>query len=158
MESSAQQLQVIGLMAAHETAVADLYLACAKSFPQLAELFGSLAATEQDHARSITSFATKVKAGLARIASGRLDAQEILASLDRVQELIKQVSRAAIPLDDALSKCMELEETLLEKHCFDIIESDDSDLKQLLQKLSAETAEHRDELRKARGGEPESTP
>jgi rubrerythrin len=158
VHSRADQLQVIGLMAAHETAIADLYLACAKSFPQLADFFESLAATEQEHARSITSFATRVRAGLARIPPGRLDPQEILASLDHVQELLKQISRAAIPLDDALSKCMELEETLLEKHCFDIIESDDPDLKQLLQKLSAETAEHRDELRKAQAGEPESAP
>ncbi len=56
-----------------------------------------------------------------------------------------------------LFRCMELEESLLEKHCFDIVESDTPDLRELLQKLTIDTALHRDELRQALGATMGST-
>jgi rubrerythrin len=139
-------------MAAHEAAVADLYLACARIYPELADLFQSLAKAEQDHAKSIADFVAKIKEGSAQIPPDRLDSQVVLTSLDSVQEILKEVRRGEIDRDDILAKCVELEETLLEKHCFDVVESDTPDLRQLLQKLSADTATHRDELRQALEG------
>jgi rubrerythrin len=150
MQSHVEQLETIGLMAAHEEAIAQLYLACAQSFPHLADVFNGLAETEREHARSITSFAAKVRAGSARLQPDRLHPHEILTSLDHVNDLRSRIAQGAASLEDALAECTEVEETLLEKHCFDIIESDAPDLKELLQKLSDDTAEHREELRRAR--------
>jgi rubrerythrin len=152
VQSKPEQLEIIGLMAAHEEAVAELYLACARSYPQLAELFNGLAETEREHARSIASFASKVRAGSARLQPNRLDARYIMTSLDGVNELLKRVRQGAISAEDALVECTDIEEGLLEKHCFDIIDSDAPELKELLQKLSADTAEHREELRRAASG------
>jgi hypothetical protein len=67
-----EQLDVIGLMAAHEAAVADLYRAYARSFPAHRELLQSLAADEVEHARQIARFAEKVRA-MDWLASARDD-------------------------------------------------------------------------------------
>ena len=157
MHTSGEQLEIIGMMAAHEAAVADLYLACAQLYPDLANLFRSLAQAEQDHAKSIADFAASVKDGVARIPRDRLDSQVVLTSLDRVEEMLKDLRRGKIEPHDMLFRCMELEESLLEKHCFDIVESDTPDLRELLQKLTIDTALHRDELRQALGATMGST-
>jgi len=153
VHSKADQLELIGLMAANESAVAEIYEACAKLYPPRAKLFKKLTEAEHEHARSITGFSMKVKEGLARIPPDRLDAEVVMDSLDHVQELLKQVRQGGMEVEEALAKCAELEETLLEKHCFDVMETDSPDLKLLLGKLSADTAEHREELRRAREGE-----
>jgi len=140
-------------MAANESAVGEIYEACAKRYPPRAKLFKKLAEAEQEHARSITGFSVKVKEGLARIPPDRLDAGVVMESLDHVQGLLKQVRQGGMEVEEALAKCAELEETLLEKHCFEIVETDSPELKLLLEKLSADTAEHREELRQAREGE-----
>lgn len=153
MHSKADQLELIGLMAANESAVGEIYEACAKLYPQWAKLFKKLAETEQEHARSITGFSAKIKEGLLRIPPDRLDANVVMEAFEHVQELLKQVRQGGMEVEEALDTCAELEETLLEKQCFDIMETDSPELKLLLEKLSADTADHREELRQAREGE-----
>ena len=153
MHSKADQLELIGLMAANESAVAEIYEACAKLYPQWAKLFKKLVEAEQEHARLITGFSAKIKEGLLQIPFDRLDAEVVMQAFEQVQGLLKQVRQGAMEAEEALAKCAELEETLLEKECFDVMETDSPELKLLLEKLSADTAEHREELRQARAGE-----
>ena len=157
MHSKADQLELIGLMAANELAVGEIYEVCAKLYPSRAKLFKKLAEAEQEHARSITGFSAKIKEGLLRIPPDRLDAGVVMESFEHVQELLKQVRQGGMEVEEALDTCAELEETLLEKHGFDIMETDSPELKLLLEKLSADTAEHREELRRGREGEGEAS-
>ncbi|NIR01569.1 MAG: hypothetical protein GTN78_15445, partial [Gemmatimonadales bacterium] len=61
MRAKAEQIETIGMMAAHESALADLYRAYADRLPEYAEFFRGLAADEVKHARTIAGFADDVK-------------------------------------------------------------------------------------------------
>lgn len=144
-----EQLDVIGLMAAHEAAVADLYRAYARSFPAHRELLQSLAADEVQHARQIARFAEKVRAGLACVSPGRFSAELILTSLDHVKQRLEEAKRGGVSLVEALSTSADLENTFIEARYFEIIESDGPELKELLKTLAVDFKAHRDRLRQA---------
>lgn len=150
MSSLADQLETIGLMAAHESAIADLYEAYAQKFPEQAEFFHSLVAEEREHARSIVGFAEKARSGAARVNPDRFSSREILTSLDNVRQQLREAERRRdIPLVEILSACADLEDSLLERRYFEILEGDGAELRQLLETLAGETEAHRDKVRQA---------
>lgn len=149
MDSFMEQIDIIGMMAAHETAIARLYETYAAKIPQLREFFGELAEKEVEHARTITDFVARVKAGSVRVNPRRFSTQSILASLDYLEEHQKKAEAGAINGIIALSTCVDLEDALIEKKFFEIFESDAPEVKQFLQKLSVETTEHRQQARLA---------
>jgi len=150
MSSVADQLETIGMMAAHESAIADLYEAYAGKFPQQVEFFRSLAAEEREHARSIVGFAEKVRTREARVNPDRFSSLEILTSLDNVHQQLREAERRRdIPLVEILSACADLEDSLLERRYFEILEGDGPELRQLLETLAGETEAHRDKVRQA---------
>ena len=149
MPSQAEQLEAIGLMAAHETAIGDLYLAYAARFPDSADLFTGLASAERDHARRLADFADRVRTGLAQVSLERFSAQTILNSLDYVKERLAKASLPQMTLVEALSTALDLEEALIERRYLEPMETDSAELRSLLQRLSEETAEHRAQVRQA---------
>ena len=141
-----EQLQLIGLMAAHESAIAELYQRYAANFPEQRELFSQLAAEEVEHARLIAGFADEVRAATVRVNLDRFSSQAILASFDQVRERLKEAEVSTMSLLAALSIGVTIEETLIEKHCFDTFEDDSPELMRLFATLSADIAAHRDRL------------
>jgi len=149
MPGPADRLQTIGLMAAHEAAMADLYRLCADRLPEHAGLFGTLAAAELDHARWLTDLVAEVEAGLARVDSHRFNPQAILSSMNYVKERMNEANISELTPLLALSWAHDLEDALIERKCFEVVETDSPELKDLLQRLSRETAEHREQIRAA---------
>ncbi len=143
MPAEADQIQTIGMMAAHESAVADLYRAYSRRFPERSEFFDALAEDEVRHARMIAGFADDVKAGKVQIDPGRFSAATVLSSLDLVRKRVTEAGRAEITVLDALSTAKDLEHELIEQRYFEIAEGDAPELKGLLETLAAETDEHR---------------
>jgi len=149
MPSEADQIEIIGLMAAHEAAVADLYRAYAARFPPRQELFLGLAAEEVEHARLITDLAGRVKAGAVHIAAGRFSAAAMLGSLDYVRERTAEAGKGEVSLSEALAACHDLEHAFIERRFFEIIEGDALEVKELLRLLAEETGAHRARLDEA---------
>lgn len=149
MHSVVEQVEIIGMMAAHESVIAELYQAYAARFPQHAEFFRALAAEEVEHARMIVAFADKVKAHLVHVNPGRFSPQSILTSLDYLRERVKEAKEGEITAINALSTATDLEEALIERRYFEIVEDDSPELKQLLRTLATETEAHRGMVRQA---------
>lgn len=149
MSSQADQLQTIGLIAAHEAAVADLYSAYAVRFPDSAHLFTTLAAAERDHARRIADFTGRVRASEVRINPGRFPRAAVLNSLEFIREQISEAQSSELTLVEALSVAHDLENGLIERRWFDVVEGDSPELRSLLQLLAKETQEHRVLLQEA---------
>jgi len=158
MPSQAEQLQTIGLMAAHEAAMADLYSACAARFPDSTQLFTTLATAERDHARRLTDFAAGVRAGTVRINPGRFPHAELLNSLEFVREQVSEAQKPELTLVKALSVAYDLENALIESRYFEVVEGDSPELRNLLQRLAAELAEHRALLEEALEKERQQSP
>jgi hypothetical protein len=146
MRSAAEQFEIIGLMAAHESEIAELYRAYAERFAQCREFFLRLAAEEVEHARLISGLAGKVRTGEVHVGPGRFSATAILTSLDYVRERLQEAKERDLPLAAALATCRDLEWGLIEKRFFDIIEEDGPEIMELLRRLSDETAAHRASL------------
>ncbi len=146
MRSQAAQLEVLGLMAAHESAVCDLYRACAARFPEQAGLFLGLAEEEVEHARKIGGFADRVRAGSLRVDPERFSPAAVLDSLDRLQARVAELEQGGLSLSGALAAAMDLENELLERSYFEVVESDGPELAELLRTLETETRTHREKL------------
>jgi rubrerythrin len=146
MHSLAEQLETIGLMAAHESALAQLYRAYAVRFPRCETLFLRLAADEVEHARLISMFAAKVGSGEARVDPGRFGAPAVLSSLDLVRDRTEEAQREVISVTAALAAGLDLELGMIEKRFFDILEGDTPELTILLETLAEETRAHRTRL------------
>jgi rubrerythrin len=158
MPVEVDQVRTIGIMAAHESAIGDLYRAYARRFPERSEFFEGLAEDEVRHARLIAGFADDVKAGKVEINAGRFPWGSVLASIDAVRSLVAEANREKMTLVDALATARDLEHELIEKCYFEIAEGDAPELKVLLESLAEETELHRrtveEEWAKERGGRP----
>jgi len=143
MHSLAEQFEAIGLMAAHESAIAELYRAYAARFPRCETLFLRLAEDEVEHARLISALAAKVRTGEVQVDPGRFRAPALLSSLDFVRERFQEAQKGEVSLAAALAAARDLELGLIEKRFFDILEGDAPEIRQLLQTLADETGAHR---------------
>ena len=63
---------------------------------------------------------------------------------------MEEARAADMPLLAALSVCRDLEDCLIERRLFEVVEGDSPELRSLLQRLTAETAAHREQMQKAR--------
>ena len=149
MPSEVEQVRTIGLLAAHEAAMGELYRLYAAKLPDSADLFQSLAAAERDHARSLTGLADEVKQGSVRIDPERFSAEAVLNSLDFIRERIAEANSSGVSLVEALSVALDLEEALIEKRYYEVVETDAAEVKRLLQRLCEETAAHLAQVRRA---------
>jgi len=147
------QLRILGMMAAHEAAVGDLYRAYAEVFPRRREFFLQIAAQEGEHARAIAGLVDRVRAGRGHVPQGRFPSESVLASLDQVEERTRDATRKRFSLAEALAAALELEEGMLEQRCFEVVEGDSPELVEVLRKLETDTREHREAIREALRGE-----
>jgi rubrerythrin len=137
-----EQLKTIQRLSAHEQAMGDLYRAYAERFPEAAELFRDLASAERAHAKWIADFATRMKAGQLQINPRRFRPAAFDTSLTHIREQIGEAQTGEVTLLTALSVSHDLEEALLERRYFEVLEGDSPELAELLLHLERETAEH----------------
>lgn len=133
-------------MAAHESVACDLYRALAARFPERAELFLGLAQEEVEHARKIGGFAERVRAGAIHVDPQRFPPAQVLESLDRLQARAAQLERGDVSLESALALAVDLENEILERSYFEVVDSDGPELAELLRTLDTETRTHREKL------------
>ena len=149
MSSEVDQIHAIGLLAAHESAIADLYRVYAAKLPGYRQFFEQLASDEVEHARQIISFAAKVRAGSTHINPGRFSAESVLSSIDLVRAKVKEAQTTGISLIDALSTGAAIENMMLERRFFEVVERDGPELQRMMTGLAAATAAHRRRLMQA---------
>jgi len=147
--SRMEQLETLGLMAAHEAAIGDLYVAYAGALPAHAALFAKLAEEEKQHARLLAGFADDVKAGVVQVTAGRFSSEAVMKSLDSVWARLEEAKKGHVTALDALATAAGLEDGLIERAFFVVVQGDHPALKQLLETIGSETAGHRDKLKEA---------
>ena len=148
-----EQVKTITRLSAHEQAMGDLYRAYAARFPETAGLFETLASAERAHAKWVADFATRMKAGELQVNPRRFRLPAFETSLALIREQIREVQASEGTLLTALSVAHDLEEGMLERRYFEVLEGDSPELAELLQHLERETAEHQTMLREAWEGE-----
>ena len=142
-----EQLETMGLMAAYESAIGDLYAACAEVFSEQRALFAELVEAEHRHARVIAAFVTRVRDGAAHLTPDRFRSEQVLAGLDELKVVRNRLLAPEASLPEVLASCVAIEDGLLEQGCFTTIDSDDPALRRVLDCLRRDSADHRDRLR-----------
>lgn len=143
MRSEVAQIETLGLMAAHESALAELYGTYATLFDDRQSFWSELSDDEVRHARWVAGFADEVKAGIIHVKPGRFSSVSILGSLDHVRERIDEAERGEPSVLEALAIARKFEDDLIESRYFEIFDDDAPGMKDLLKRLQAETLAHR---------------
>lgn len=144
-----EQLETISLLSTHEQAMADLYWAYAARFQEEANLFRTLAMAERAHAQWISEFVARARAGQTQINPRRFRPAAFDTSLTFLREQLAQVETPGFDLLTALSVAHDLEEALIERRYFEVLEGDSPELADLLRRLQKETEQHREQVRQA---------
>jgi hypothetical protein len=149
MSALNEQIETIRLLAAHETLLARLYNLYATAVPAYQQFFADLAQQEVAHAQRIEDFIAKVQAGTLAMKPGRFNAQVLATSLKYINDQLRKAETGAPNAITALSNCVDMEEALIERKYYEVVEADSPTLKQLLSQLAADTEAHRQQARQA---------
>jgi len=135
--------QIVDLLAENELAIKQLYEFYAKTFPEEASFWLSIASQEKEHAEALLSLKEKLDDINVYFDEKRFTPEAIQSTKDYIDERIKYVIDNKIDILTALSIARDLENSLIERNYFKVFESDTPEIKNVLKKLETETLKHR---------------
>ena len=146
-----RQSQIIELLANNEEAVQKLYLLYATKYPESKEFWSKLAQEEAGHAFMIRNLELEAtnKPGKVLFKPDRFTPEAIQSSINYINQLIKEFPDKNYPLITALSLAMQIEQSLIEKKYFEVVEGDDIVLQNTLNTLRNDSQEHFERVKKA---------
>ena len=150
MPSEKGELELLELLADHEAAIGRLYRAYSERFGEHREFWLRLAREEQDHASWIRSLFPLVQEGTLGVVAGRFLPAAIRSSLDYVEQRIADASDGDLALVTAVSVATDLEDAMIEKRFFEVIDADSPELRRVLARLAASTREHLERVKALR--------
>jgi hypothetical protein len=133
----------VELMARHEEIIGALYVEYARMFPDYADFWEMLACEEQGHATLIRELFTLAEDGTIIFSDSRFNVKAIETSIRFINTLIAEAANEVIEPLRAFSLAFDLENSMLEKSFLDIYESDDQEIRRVLQILQDGTTQHR---------------
>ena len=140
--SNENNLTILDLFEAHETALYDLYNLFASKYGDYEDFWHGIAEEEKVHARWISSIRSKVQSGEISVSTDRVSLSTIQKSLEYLQSQISLFSFQENTLDQAFVLAMQLENSFVERGIFDIIKTDSERVKKTLLNLIDHTRMH----------------
>lgn len=134
------QKSILDLLRKNELQVSELYSLYARKIPGCSEFWNNLAAEEIMHAREISD----VYAGSAMedIKENNFTRGVIKYVSDFVSQQIKNVKHNAISHREAIHIALRVEQSILEKKCFDMFIPNGTTVKDVMQRLNHDTDRH----------------
>jgi hypothetical protein len=135
---------IIDKLATNEESIARLYRGYADAFPDLREFWSSLASEEVGHASCMRSLGRRIGTPSLFMDENRFNATAIQTLIDYLDRELSRVNQEEIPLIEALSITLYIEESLIESKLFEVFKADSAALQHILKRLHNETVAHRD--------------
>jgi hypothetical protein len=132
---------IIQLLEENELNVSALYALYAQKIPAKCAFWDQLSREEISHAASIKKDYRELNLEEA-IAENNFSRGIIAYVMDFVLAEIKKTQNHAVSHFDALNTALRIERSMLEKKCFDIFAPTNTTLKELFEKLNADTEKH----------------
>jgi hypothetical protein len=143
MPSRAQRLQTVQLIAARESALADLYQEYAFKLPEHTPVFRKLASDEEGRAAAVARFFAATRGAAHCVSPGPIRLQAVRTSLGYIRGCLVE-SRSEQPTRlSALSIAHDLEQSAIKRRFFEAGESESERRRTLLARLAGETIAHR---------------
>lgn len=134
---------ILDKLVSNEESIAKLYRKYADAFPILREFWSSLASEEIDHASCIRSLGGQIETLPVSMDEGRFNAIAIQTFIDYLDRELSRLKEQEIPLIEALSITLYIEQSLIESKFFEVFKTDSAELQCTLTKLRDETLAHR---------------
>ncbi len=141
MAQASQIPNVLALMIQHEETVGEIYRIFARRIPADQEFWLDIARDEKVHADWIRDFAAQVQQSGATFNEARFNLHALQTSLDYLKVLQAHAQVITTPAH-ALALAWQIENSLMEKELFRIVNSDAEALKTVLQRLADGTTAH----------------
>lgn len=126
----------------HEHLLAKLYQAYARRFDEYTTFWSDLAHEELKHAACLNKLRLLLKEDPTITIIERFSIDAIQFSIKYVNELIERASQPEFQLVNAFALAMKLEEALLERNFFEVLDGDDHEIRETLEFLAKETEHH----------------
>jgi len=149
MSSLAKKQSELSLLAEHEKTIAELYRIYAQTFPDLADLWNTLAEEEIEHASWIQAFAGQVETGEAALIGCRFNPDAISRAIEYLKGRI--LAAPLEPLYHAFATSLDIETALLESKYYEVAYDASPQARRLLAALAEAAREHHHRLQETAG-------
>jgi len=134
---------IMCLLADHEHAMARLYRAYARRFPERQDFWSRLADEEDQHAKWLQRLLIRVEEGLGCVRPERFDRSAVDDSMQQIARMINEAAKPEFSMAEALQAAMTLEQTLLEAKYFEVFEGTAAEVVQVQYCLADALIDHR---------------
>lgn len=130
-----------------EKTVSEFYLLCSDAFPEKKDFWLSMAASELRHAENIRKMSALIEKEPRKYRAGYpFHPAAIRAFVFYLENLLEKMRNGEIPGEQALSVAAEIEDSAVELHYGEIVETGVEEFKILAHEIDDETAEHKRSL------------
>jgi rubrerythrin len=133
--SKEKKLMILDLLEAHEIAIYELYNIFASKYSYYEDFWRGIAEEEKVHARWVRTIRSKAETGDISIAADVVSISTIENSLEYLQSQISLFSSKESTVDQAFILAMQIENSIIERGIFDIIQTDSEITKNTLLNL-----------------------
>jgi hypothetical protein len=134
---------ILDKLATNEESIAKLYRGYADAFPILREFWSSLASEEVNHTSCIRSLGGQIGTLSVFMDEDRFNAIAIQTFTGYLDTELSRLNEEEIPLIEALSITLYIEQSLIESKFFEVFKADSAEVQHTLAKLRDETLAHR---------------
>ncbi len=146
MKEKEKEKDIIMKMEMLERVIGQLYKIYAKKFPPDYSFWIQLSREEEEHARLVKELEKEVRQGNLTFDDQRFKVNAIQTTIQYIQKKINQANDSSMTEQDAYHIALDIENGLLEKNFFKTFKADQPGLKDVLNKLILDTAEHRNRI------------
>lgn len=141
--------EVLKLLVSHELAIKRLYETYASKLPSGSELWLRLAGDEEQHAAWLRELCWDENLDTTDFDTDRFRPDTIRASLASIEKQIAKAEAGDVTPGGALLTAHYLENSILERDYFKILEADTPEMQTVFARLASETKGHRDAVSEA---------
>ena len=147
IKSTEKQLTVLNKLVELEESLGRLYEVYAEVFPEYRKFWSDLADEEGQYAEWLRKLHTHVVQGSATFSENRFNEVAIQTFINYLNNEYEKVMNRERALINALSITLYIEESLMEREYFEVIDGDSNELKQTLSNLASATQSHIEQVR-----------
>jgi len=149
MSNHTKQEEMIQLLMQNELYISKLYEVYADRFPDKKEFWIKISEEEKNHAIALKALGGHIHNGKVLFNQTRFNPQTIKFSMEYRKRLILESQASNFTYLQAVSNAYAQEQALLECKFFEVFESDDIELKRVLNYLMESTKQHVQMTRRA---------
>ncbi len=137
-----ESIDVIEMLAQHEESIGQLYSIYARRFPEHYDFWATMAQEEMNHAGMLRGLVSNIEEDSADFNPNRFRSKTVEASIEYIHDETVRAREQDMELINALSITLQIEQAMIEKKYFEVVEGISTNVKHLLLTLTAETEEH----------------